>query len=96
MLAFYLYSKKNYSLSLLHYEKALGLRYKFKNYSRKTTILYNNLAVLTYLLENYEKSLLWLHRGFKLGEYCPDYELVMRSNYAMILAEKGQIKEAKM
>ena len=33
-----------------------------------------------------------LHRGFKLNEYCADYELVMRSNYAMILAEKGQVK----
>jgi hypothetical protein len=86
MLAFYHHSRGNYNLSMAHYEKALGQRFKFRNYSRKTAIIFNNLAVLDYLLERYEKSLLWLHRGFKLGEYCPDYELVMRSNYAMILA----------
>lgn len=32
----------------------------------------------------------------RLGEYCADYELLMRSNYAMTLAEQGQLKEAKL
>lgn len=50
------------------------------------------MSVIEYCLERYEKSLLYLHRGFRLGEYCPDYELVMRNNYAMILAEQGLLK----
>jgi len=35
---------------------------------------------------------MYLHRGLRLGEYCPDYELVMRNNNAMILAEQGKLK----
>ncbi len=54
------------------------------------------MAAICYSLEKYNKCLLYLHRGMRLGEYCADYELLMRSNYAMALAEQGQLKEAKL
>lgn len=67
MLAFMYYCNGQQELALKHTEKALSERFKFRSYSRKTTLLFNNMAVLEFYLEKYEKSLLMLHRGFKLN-----------------------------
>lgn len=67
MIAYIYHFRGEQILALKHYEKALNEKFKLRNYSRKTVIIFNNMAVLEFYLEQYEKSLLWLHRGFRLG-----------------------------
>lgn len=96
MLGFLAYCDGRLVEALANYEKCLTLKFKLRNYSRKTLLTFNNMAAICYCLEKYDKCSLYLHRGMRLGEYCADYELLMRSNYAMTLAEQGKLKEAKL
>jgi Tfp pilus assembly protein PilF len=67
MLAFIYYFRGQETLAISHYEKAVTQKFKIRNYSRKMALIFNNMGVLEYYLGQYEKSLLMLHRGFKLG-----------------------------
>ena len=53
MLGYLAYSKGFAQEALSHYEKALTIKFKFRNYSRKTVLIFNNMAVLCYCLEQY-------------------------------------------
>lgn len=50
MLGYLSYTKGFAHEALAHYEKALSCKYKIRNYSRKTVLIFNNMAVLCFCL----------------------------------------------
>lgn len=50
MLGYLSYTKGYANEALAHYEKALSCKYKIRNYSRKTVLIFNNMAVLCFCL----------------------------------------------